>query len=569
MNAHADPGHAALDADLATLTAGKDAWAQTPVADRITLLREIKRLTGQVAEAWAETAARKKGLAPGAPQAGEEWLSGPYAVIRACDGLIRTLEGLEGHRFLRGLKKRYLPHGQLAVEVVPSTPRDALIMPGLRAEVWMREGVSEVTLPATTATAYATPEAERRGAVALVLGAGNIASIPVLDVFQKLFVENQVVLLKMNPVNAYLRDAFQVALGPLIARDALRIVTGGGEVGAYLCEHAAVEEIHITGAGATHDLIVWGAGEAGVRAKAAGTPRNKRCITSELGAVCPTIIVPGPWSQADIAHQAAQVATQKMVNAGFNCVSTQVLLLPEVWAQKAPFLRALKRVLAAQDRPAYYPGAEDRSADFAERAPHEAISRGAAPDFILSEGTSGYFAETEVFAHALSTHDIAGEGEAFLRAAIGYANDTLHGTLGANIVIHPATLAGIGKARFEACLRELRYGNIAVNAWTGASFALTEIPWGAFPGHTLEDVQSGIGTVHNTLMFEGSERTVLYGPWAPIPRAWALGERHLMPVPPWFVTHKRADKVARALVAFAATGRRTRLAALLWHALRG
>ncbi|MEL7299518.1 MAG: aldehyde dehydrogenase family protein [Pseudomonadota bacterium] len=569
MNAHADPGHAALDADLAALDGAKDAWARTPVADRITLLKDIKRLTGQVAHAWGETAARKKGLAPNAPQAGEEWLSGPYAVLRACDGLIRTLEGLQGRQYLRGLKKRYLPHGQLAVEVVPATPRDALIMPGLRAEVWMREGVSEANLPGTTATAYDTPEAERTGALALVLGAGNIASIPVLDVFQKLFVENQVVLLKMNPVNAYLADVFQVALGPLVARDALRIVTGGGDVGAYLCEHAAVEEIHITGAEATHDLIVWGAGKEGKRAKAAGTPRNTRRVTSELGAVCPTIIVPGPWSRADIAHQAAQVATQKMVNAGFNCVSTQVLLLPEVWAQKEPFLRAMKRVLAAQDRPAYYPGATDRSAAFAAGAPHEAIPRGTAPDFIFSEGVGGEFAQTEVFAHALSTHDIAGEGEAFLRAAIAYANDTLHGTLGANIVIHPETLAEIGKACFDACLRELRYGNIAVNAWTGASFALTEIPWGAFPGHTLEDVQSGIGTVHNTFMFEASERTVLYGPWAPIPRAWWLGERHLMPKPPWFVTHRHADKVARALVDYTATGRPARLAALLWHALRG
>ncbi len=45
-----------------------------------------------------------------------------------------------------------------------------------------------------------------RGKLALVLGAGNVASIAPLDVLHKLFIENQVCLLKLNPVNDYLHD---------------------------------------------------------------------------------------------------------------------------------------------------------------------------------------------------------------------------------------------------------------------------------------------------------------------------------------------------------------------------
>ena len=52
------------------------------------------------------------------------------------------------------------------------------------------------------------------------------------------------------------------------------IVRGGADSGKYLCEHPLVDEIHITGAGASHDAIVWGPGAEGAANKAAGTPKN-------------------------------------------------------------------------------------------------------------------------------------------------------------------------------------------------------------------------------------------------------------------------------------------------------
>ncbi len=109
----------------------------------------------------------------------------------------------------------------------------------------------------------------------------------------------------------------------MIAMDALRIVTGDARAGAWLTTHPAVDEIHITGSRETHDVIVWGEGETARQRRAAGTPLNPRRVTSELGGVSPTIIVPGPWSEADIAFQAQQLATQKMNNGGFNCVASQ------------------------------------------------------------------------------------------------------------------------------------------------------------------------------------------------------------------------------------------------------
>jgi aldehyde dehydrogenase (NAD(P)+) len=38
-------------------------------------------------------------------------------------------------------------------------------------------------------------------------------------------------------------------------------------------------------------------------------------------------------------------------------------------------------------------------------------------------------------------------------------------------------------------------------------------PWGAFPGHDIYDIQSGIGKVFNFLMIEGSQKSVLRAPF--------------------------------------------------------
>jgi Aldehyde dehydrogenase family len=450
-----------------------------------------------------------------------------------------------------------LPNGQVVARVLPHSIWDHLLLSGVTVDVWMQPGVTPINLAQNTAAIYdpANPE-YKRGKLALVLGAGNVAAIAPLDVFQKLFSENEVVLLKMNPVNDYLIEFLVPALKPLIDRGFLRIVRGATDVGEYLCNHPLVESIHITGAGASHDAIVWGVGELGQSNKAANTPKNSRHITSELGAVCPTIIVPGPWSAADIRFQAEQVATQKLHNSGFNCVACQVLVTPTDWSQKNAFLSSLEDVITQSEaRKLYYPGARDRLAGFLANNPKaRALKRAGGEDVFLAllDSTSATQARTtEVFAPALNVTEIAGaDPERYLTDAIGYVNTQLYGTLGANIVIHPATIAQIGRARLEEILIELRYGTIAINAWTGLGFLSPQATWGAFPGHTLVDVQSGIGMVHNTCLFDKPERTVVEAPFRPFPRNLLSRSFTLLPRPPWFITNRKGNILGRLLVAF-------------------
>ena len=549
--------HPVLDQAVSVLSSNCETWARTSIEERIAILAGIKDRLMEVAEQWALTAARHKQIPEGSPLVGEEWVSGPYTVMAACNGLMATLSGMKGKKFLDGLPVNRVNDRQISVGVLPHSIWDYLLLSGIKADIWMQDGVTRENLKQNTASVYDTSADQRKGSVSLVLGAGNIAAIAPLDCFQKLFLEHSVVILKMSPVNDYLVEFLQPALEPLISRGFLQIVTGGVDAGEYLCNHPLIESIHITGAESSHDAIVWGAGDEAVRNRQANMPKNSKKVTSELGAVCPTIVVPGPWTKADIKFQAEQVATQKLHNSGFNCAACQVLILPENWSQSKEFLRAVKNAIAKSPaRGLYYPGTDDRIDQFCEHYPGAEIlngkNRGQRRVLVPIEGDvpRDYSENTEVFAPVLSVMSLDGQDTAsYLETAIEYCNDQLHGTLGANILIHPKTRQPLS-ARWDDIISRLKYGCIAINAWTGLGFLSVQTPWGAFPGHTIDDIQSGIGFVHNTYMFDRVERCVIEAPFRPFPRNLLHGSATLLPRPPWFVTNRKADKLGKLLTKF-------------------
>ena len=82
-------------------------------------------------------------------------------------------------------------------------------------------------------------------------------------------------------------------------------------------------------------------------------------------------------------------------------------------------------------------------------------------------------------------------------------------------------------AAVEKAIRDLRYGAVAVNTWPAAVFALGSLPWGGHPSVSPQDIQSGLGWVHNTYMFEDIEKAVLRAPAHPAsrPSPWVPGHR--------------------------------------------
>jgi aldehyde dehydrogenase (NAD(P)+) len=166
------------------------------------------------------------------------------------------------------------------------------------------------------------------------------------------------------------------------------------------------------------------------------------------------------------------------------------------------------------------------------------------------------------------TTSLPGDVRQFLRRAVEFCNDRLYGTLSVNIIIHPATLAQLG-ADFDRAIAALHYGAIGINVWAGAAFLLPRAAWGAYPGHTYTDVQSGIGVVHNALMFDKPLKTVVSAPFRPFPRSVRHGELTMFPKPPWFLTNKTSEATVRKLTKFAAAPSASKLPAIFTSALKG
>ncbi len=523
-----------IERRVARVASRKDDWVKTPIPARIALLSACIDGVLAVAARWVEAGCQMKGIDPTAPLAGEEWLVGPWDTIRNLRLLVTALEQ-GGAPCPPRMRQR--ADGQRVAEVFPANLTDRLLFTGFRAEVWIEPGK-----PATQGTIYRAPQAAA-GKVCLVLGGGNVSSIPPMDVLYKLFAENEVVVLKVNPVNAFIGPLLEEAFKVLVDEGFLAIVHGGAEAGALLASHAQIDTLHVTGSNRTYDAIVWGTGEGQEKRKARGERANPRPFSAELGCVTPILVVPGPWSAADLRFQAQQVAGSVTQNASFNCNAGKVLTLAGGWLQKEAFVREVRAALTRTPaRKAYYPGAEERWRGFMDRYPQaEVLSPPAAgtvpwtyiPDVPPNAGEHAL--TTEAFCGLLAEVSLdASDPAAFLEQAVRFANESCWGTLSVTVLVHPSTMREHHEALARA-IADLRYGGIGVNCWSGVCYALVSTSWGAFPGHAPDDIRSGTGVVHNAWLFDHPQKSVVYAPF------------RIRPKPVWFPERKNLARLGRAM----------------------
>lgn len=531
----APPETAALDEALDQLAANKDVWARLAVDRKLAYLEQVRRRALAEMDRWIALSLEAKHLAPSSPWAGPEWGIGPWYLMVAVVALRDTLEAVARGEVPEVPQVHRRRDGRTVAEVFPSSPLERALFTPITAQVWMQPGVTPSTLPETMATFYR--QAQPRGKVAVVLGAGNAVVLAFLDVLHKLYAEGQVVLLKSNPVVDQLDPVVASILAPLVDDGFVRIVSGDAAVGEYLVTHPEVEEIHLTGGRATHDAIVFGPGAEGERRRAAHLPRLAKRVTSELGGVSPVIVVPGPWTSADLRAQAEKIVAMKMNNCGHNCMAAQVLVLPAGWPQGPQLLIEIERHLRLLPaRVAFYPGAEERQRRLVELHPDAieiprdnvpwTLIRGLDPD---AEEELAF--TTEAFGPVLTETTLpASSPAAYLRRAVEFANQRLFGTLAATLLVHPATQQELGE-ELEVALEQLEYGTVGVNEWPGMASFVPQCPWGGAPGRPLEDVQSGRGFVHNALLFARPERTIIRSSFHPAPRAWRYGQLQLLTHP--------------------------------------
>jgi aldehyde dehydrogenase (NAD(P)+) len=531
---------AALDRAVEELRARATQLARLAPADKAALLRQcIPRLL-DVAPAWVAAAVAAKSLPA---DSAEEWLAGPLPVIRLARLLAEALDAIAVRgRPPIGQRMRTRADGRLEIDVFPAGALDKIMFAGFRGSVLMQEGIDREAVVRLQAPFY--QQSDPKGGVSLILGAGNVASIPPMDVFSKMFVEGFVCLLKMNPVNEWAGPYIERALEPLVTRGYLRVVYGGADVGQHLTYHAGIDDVHITGSDKTHDLIVWGPpGAERDRRMASDDPLLKVPISSELGNVSPVAIVPYTYSDDDLDFQARNVVSMVANNASFNCNAAKMIITGKGWPQRDAFFQKVASLLdGLPTRKAYYPGAFDRYEQLTsgrERVEKHGVDGTTSgqrhlPWTIIRGVDAGAKTDplfhTEPFCSILSETSVGGADPVeFLSTATQFMNDTLWGTLNACIVIHPDLEkdATVGAA-LDRAIAELRYGTVAINHWPAVGYALGSLPWGGHPSATLKNIQSGLGWVHNAPMLGGIDKAIV------------RGNLRVRPAPVWFYDNKKA-----------------------------
>ena len=551
------PASSQAKLDETVLHLREAAWkfATLSIEKRIELASAMQQGFVKVMGAMVQAGCKAKGIAPDSNLAAEEWATGAWGVVRQLRLVRESLQAIASTGNTRIGKIKRTAAGNLSVQVYPSNAIDGILFKDITVDVYMQSHVTEQTLEANRASFYKTSsnqDKRHQGKVLLVLGAGNIASIGIMDVLTKMFNEGKVCILKMNPVNAYLGPYIEEAFKAAIEQNFLAVVYGGAEVGRHLVYHPKIDEAHLTGSDKTYDQIVWGNnGQEADERRAQNQPLLRKPITAELGNVTPIIIVPGPYTHKEIRFQAEQIATAFTMNASFMCCTAKVLVMPKNWDSSAKFIQALQDVCAEiPTRAAYYPGAEDRwQAVVKNRNNVSNIGKaqsGELPWTFISnlnpEDAHESLLTEESFCSVIASVQVGSADPIdFLQAATDFANNKLWGTLNATLIVHPKTLKDTNNnAAFEQAICQLKYGAITVNTFIGLLFC-TGAPWGAYgsanPGPTSQDIQSGTGFVHNTNMLEGIEKAVLRAPLTVFPK------------PAWLASHKKARVTTQKLVA--------------------
>jgi hypothetical protein len=531
---------------------------------RIDLCRSCVETLMPTVDDWIDAGARGKQCPNRIDVMAEELLSGPLIAVR----LLRLLEQsfsdllLYGHTRLpqaEALPYERRIHGKSMLPIFPTLSLwDRLIFRGISADAILMERAEPRKRHSDL---YRQLQDTSVSKISLVLGAGNVSSVPFSDAIHKSLVCGHQVILKMNPVNAYLKPIFERAFAPLFQEGLLVAIEGDSQVGQALVDHPDVDDVHLTGSAHTHDRIVWGDDPQEILArKEAGTPRLTKPVTSELGNVSPWIIVPGVYSTKELTSQAMHLAASITNNAGFNCLATRVIVTCQNWPQRREFLRLLQQNLQSiPKRPAYYPGALERYRRFTQTN-IDPDDSGCLPYRLLESQSIDQnplvFQEESFTCVCVETPLASQTASQFLDEAVALCNLRLPGTLCASVSF-PKLFVEQKRRIISQALGTLRYGCVSVNQWSALAYSLLTPPWGGAPGASLEDAQSGIGQVHNTYLLERVEKTILYGPLVNFPK------------PVWFPGHRNALRVGRELIGLYHQPSNYRLMKLFQHALIG
>ena len=495
------------------------------------MLEETISNIKEVAFFWATICSDNKGTTK-TPAEGEEWLGGPFASVLATQYYIKSLTNDDDL-----VEKKYNSE-ENSYKVFPNSFTERITFPFIDAKVIFNKSMSfeDINKYRGFSKRY-----DIDPSITLVLGAGNFSSIPYLDVLYHLITRKSVILLKLNPVNEYLKPVFEKVFQSFIERGYIIVTTGNIDESKYMANHPGINNIHLTGSDKTFEDIVYGRELTEKERKSKSLSKiNNKPITSELGNVTPIIIHPGKWSTSDIKYQARKIVTAKLNNNGFNCIAAQVVVLPDGWGQTETLIKFVKHYMSkAKERKAYYPESIERLEKLEKDKGYERVNALSCVTPHLTREIKAYskFEIDEVWSSTIYFKKIEYTSiEDFANKAIDYCNDELWGNLGVSVIIKDHDRK-FNKHITNLYIDKLNYGTVAINEWAAIGYIIPQLPWGGFPGNRDNDIQSGQSVVHNSMLFESPLKGVVNTKF----RISRIID------PPWFVTNKKARRLFRNL----------------------
>ena len=520
-----------IDRFITTLRTKSKEYNSISNVQLASMLEETISNIKEVSFFWATICSDNKGTTK-TPAEGEEWLGGPFASVLATQYYINSLTNDDD------LNERKYNSEENSYKVFPNNFTERITFPFIEAKVIFNKSMSfdDINKYRGFSKRY-----DIDPSITLVLGAGNFSSIPYLDVLYHLITRKSVILLKLNPVNEYLKPVFEKVFQNFIERGYIIVTTGNIDESKYMASHPGVNHIHLTGSDKTYEDIVFGRELTVNERKFKSLSKlNKKPITSELGNVTPIIIHPGKWSTSDIKYQARKIVTAKLNNNGFNCIAAQVVVLPDGWGQTDTLIKFVKHYMSkAKERKAYYPESMERLEKLEKDKGYERVNALSCVTPHLTREIKSYskFEIDEVWSSTIYFKKIEYTSiEDFAHKAIDYCNNELWGNLGVSVIIKNHDRK-FNKHITNLYIDELNYGTVAINEWAAIGYIIPQLPWGGYPGNKDNDIQSGQSVVHNSMLFESPLKGVVNTKF----RISKIID------PPWFVTNKKARRLFKNL----------------------
>ena len=540
-----------IDRFISTLRTKSKEFNSISNVQLASMLEETISNIKEVSYFWATICSDNKGTTK-TPAEGEEWLGGPFASVLATQYYIKSLINDDD------LVEGNFNNSENSYKVFPNNFIERITFPFINAKVYFNKSMSfeDINKFRGFSKRY-----DIEPSITLVLGAGNFSSIPYLDVLYHLITRRSVILLKLNPVNEYLKPVFEKVFKNFIERGYIIVTNGNINESKYMATHPGINHIHLTGSDKTYEDIVYGRELTGnERSIKTLSKINSKPITSELGNVTPIIIHPGKWSTSDIKYQARKIVTGKLNNNGFNCIAAQVVVLPDGWGHTETLIKYVKYYMnKAKDRKAYYPDSIERLTKLEKDKSYERVNSLSCTTPHLTREIKAYnkYELDEVWSSTIYFRKIAySNAEDYVKKSIDYCNNELWGNLGVSVIIKNHNNK-FNKHITNSYIENLKYGTIAINEWAAIGYIIPQLPWGGFPGNKDNDIQSGQSVVHNSMLFESPLKGIVETKF----RISRLID------PPWFITNRKSRRLFMNLTYFQINNTKINLIKLIFSAL--